>query len=127
MSASGLPWLSARICSADGRIKRAAHIPQQERAGIAVDQAVHLQLSDVLKLGAGLARGEHDADWLGQQAPGDECQRQRLRLIEPLHVINDTQQRTTLDILGEQGQHPQQTRKRSGGGPGVTPNRVFRA
>ena len=96
---------------ADGRIERTRHIPQQEGAGIAVDQAGYLQLGNVLKLSAGLARREHDADRLRQQATGDERQRQRRRLIEPLGVIDDAQQRMPLGILCEQAQHPQTNQK----------------
>ena len=45
------------------------------------------------RLVARLAGGEHDPDLLGQQPPGDEGQRQRRRMIEPLRVVDHAQQR----------------------------------
>jgi hypothetical protein len=43
----------------------------------------------VLELSAGYARREHDADRFCQQPTGDERQRQRRRLIEPLSIVDD--------------------------------------
>jgi hypothetical protein len=68
---------------------------------------VHLQLAQVLKLLAGLACGEHDPNRIGEQASGDERQRQRRGLIEPLRVIDHAQQRTVLGHLREQTEHGQ--------------------
>ena len=59
------------------------------------------------KLLAGLARGEHDRNRLRQQATCDKRQGQRRRLIQPLRVIDHTQQRTLLGHLREQAQHRQ--------------------
>ena len=65
----------------------------------------------MLKLLAGLPRGEHNPDPLGQQATRDERQRQRRCLIEPLRVIDHAQQRTLLGYLREQAQDPQPDEK----------------
>jgi hypothetical protein len=60
----------------------------------------------VLKLVARFARGEHDPDRLRKQAPSDKRQRQRRRLINPLSIIHNAQQRTLFSHLRDQAQHP---------------------
>ena len=57
---------------------------------------------------------EADPDRLGQQATGDEGQRQRGGLIQPLRVIDDAQQRTLLADRCEQAQHRQRDEKPQG-------------
>ena len=57
---------------ADPLIQLEPHRRAQQRAGIAIAHALHLQLGQVLKLLARLARGEHDRDRLRQQATRDE-------------------------------------------------------
>ena len=79
----------------------------QQRAGIPIPHANHLQLGHVQKLLAGLARGEHDRNRLRQQATCNKRQGQRRRPIQPLRVIDHTQQRTLLGHLREQTQHRQ--------------------
>ena len=70
---------------------------------------------------ARLARGEHDPDRLRQQATGDEGQRQRRGLIQPLRVVDDTQQRTLLGHLREQAQHRQPDEEPIRGSAGAQP------
>ena len=106
-NASGLPARLRDDPVAHPLVQHEPHRRAQQRARVAVAQAVHLQLGQVLKLLARLARGEHDPDRLGQQAPGHEGQRQRRGVIQPLRVIDDAQQRTLLGHLREQAQHRQ--------------------
>ena len=87
----------------------------QQRAGIAVAHPTHLEVGDVLEVFARLARSEHDPDRLGEEATGDEGQRQRRGVIEPLCVIDDAQERTSLRSLREQAQHPQPDQEPVGG------------
>ena len=91
----------------DPLIEFEPHRRAQQRAGILIPHAIHLQLGHVQKLLAGLARGEHDRHRLRQQATCDERQGQRRRVIQPLRVIDHTQQRTLLGHLREQTQRRQ--------------------
>ena len=102
-----------------------AHGRAQQRAGVAVDEAAHLELRQVPKLLARLTRGEHEPDRLGQQTARDERERERRGLIQPLRVVHDAQQRALLGRVGEQAEHgeadqeairrgPRSGRRRSG-------------
>ena len=93
----------------------------EQRTGIAVVQATHLQLGDVPKLLASLTRSEHDPNGLGQQTPSHERERQRRGLIQPLRVIHDTQQGPLLSHLREQAQHPQTDEEPIRDGAGAQP------
>jgi hypothetical protein len=84
-----------------------SHCQSEQRTGVAVAHAAHLQLWDALKLLARLARREHHADRLRHQATGNEGQRQRGGLIQPLGVIHETEERTLFSHLREQAQHRQ--------------------
>src|SRR5512144_2502419 len=61
----------------------------------------------MLKLLVPLARREHDSDRLCGKSTGDEGQRERGCLVEPLRVIDCTQQRALLGDIREQAQDPQ--------------------
>ena len=87
------------------------HGRAQQRAGVAVAHTLHLQLGHMPKLLARLPGAEHDPDRLRQQATGDEGQRQPRGLIQPLRVIDDTQQRALLGHRREQAQHRQPDEK----------------
>ena len=52
---------------------------------------------------AGLARGEHEPDRLGQQPSGDEGERERRRLIQPLRVVDDAEQGTSFGHFARPG------------------------
>ena len=106
-SASGFPRVSAMIRSRtrSSRWNRTAE-PSSARAS-PLRRPCTSSSGDVLELLAGLARGEHDADRLRQQAAGDERERQRRRVIQPLRVVDDAQQRTLLGRLRDQAQHRQ--------------------
>ena len=75
--------------------------------GVAVAHAAHLEPADVHKRLACLPRSEHNPDRIGHHAPGHKGQRESRRLIQPLCVIDDTQQRTFLGDLREQAQDSQ--------------------
>jgi hypothetical protein len=63
-------------------------------------------------------RGAHDRDRLGEQAAGNEPQDLRRGVVEPLPVVDDTDQRLLLGDLGDQrqrGQPHQEPVRRSAG------------
>jgi hypothetical protein len=105
----------------DSLIQFEPHCRAQQRAGVAVAHAVHLQLGHVSKLLARLARAEHEPHRLRQQATCNKRQGQRRGLIQPLRVIDDTQQRTLLGHLREQTQHRQPDEKPIRGFTGAQP------
>ena len=92
---------------ADPLVELESHRRAEQRAGVAVAHAAHLELGDVLELLARLACGEDDPDRLRQQATGDEGERQRRRLVEPLRVVDDAQQRPIVGRLRDQAQDRQ--------------------
>ena len=73
-----------------------------EQQGVAGDAAepVERQLLD----SGGLRRGQQQHDALGAEAPGDEAQRVRRLLIEPLQVVDEHEQRSRAGVLAEQGE-----------------------
>jgi len=91
---------------ADALIQPKPHRGGQHRASVAVAQTADLETGNVLKLLARFSRREHDPNRLRKQAPSDKRQRQRRRLIKPLRVIHNTQQRTRISHLRDQAQHP---------------------
>ena len=111
----------------DSLVQVEAHRRAEQRAGVPVAHAVHLQLGDVLELLARLARGEHDPDRLRQQAAGDEGERQRRRVIEPLRVIDDTQQRTLSAASENRLKTAKPARNRSTAAPALSPNAISSA
>jgi hypothetical protein len=88
-----------------------SHDRAEQRTGVAVDQAVHLQLRHIRQRLARLPLSEHDPDRFSHEATRDEGQRQRRRLIEPLRVIDHAQQRTHIGHFSEQAQHRQPNEK----------------
>ena len=102
----------------DPLVELESHRRAEQRAGVPVAHAAHLQLGDVLELLARLACGEHDPDRLRQQATGDEGERQRRRLVEPLRVVDDAQQRPIARPPPRPGSGPPGPR---GTGPGRLP------
>ena len=86
-------------------VQREPHRRAQQRAGVAVDEAAHLEVRHVPKLLAGLPCREHEPDRLGQQPASDERERQRRGPIQPLRVVDDAQQRTLLGHFGHQAEH----------------------
>jgi len=94
---------------ANGGIKRAGHVGQQQRASIAVTEAADGQLGEPRQnvIAGPRPRGAHDRDPLGEEAPGDEPQDLRRSVVDPLRVIDDTGQRLLLGDLGEQRERRQ--------------------
>jgi hypothetical protein len=105
----------------DPRVQLEPHGRAQQRAGIAVAHTVHLQLGHVPKFLAQLAGSEHDPDRLRQEATGDERERQHRRLIQPLGVIDDAQERSLLGHHREQAQHRQPDEEPIRGSAGAQP------
>ena len=100
-------------------IQHEAHRRAQERPRVAVAKTFHLELGQVPKLLARLTFGEDDPHRFGQQSPSHECQRQGRRLVQPLRVIDDAQQRMLLRHLREQAQHRQPDQERIRGRAGA--------
>ena len=92
-------------------VQREPHRRAQQRAGITVDEAVHLEIRHVPKLLARLPCCEHEPHRLGQQPASDERERQRRGLIQPLRVVDDAEQGTLLSHLRDQAQDPQADEK----------------
>jgi hypothetical protein len=65
-------------------------------------------------LGAG---GEHQGDRFGHQPAGDESERLHRDLVEPLGVVDDTQQWLLVSGSRQQVQHGQADEEPFGGGP----------
>jgi hypothetical protein len=84
-------------------------------------QPVYLQLGNVLKLLPAFTGREHDRDRLRLQATSDEGQRQRRRLIEPLSIVHDAEQRTVIAHLRHQAQNTQPGEEPIRGRAGASP------
>ena len=91
---------------ADRRIQRPVHALEQQRARVAVAEPVDGQLGkpgeDVVA--DARARGAHERDPLGEEAAGDEAEHLRRRVVEPLRVVDDADERLLLGDLGKQRQ-----------------------
>jgi hypothetical protein len=59
-----------------------------------------------------LARGEHERDLLRQQAASDERKRPRRRMVPPMRVVNNSQERPLLGRLGQQAEDGQSNQER---------------
>jgi hypothetical protein len=70
---------------------------------------------------------EHDPDWIGQQTPSYEGECQRRRVVQPLGVIDDTQQRTLIGSFGDQAQHRQPNEERIRDGADAQTEQISRA
>ena len=64
-----------------------------------------------------MSRREQQSDRLGHQPPGDERERQRRRLVQPLGIVDHTQKRTLFGDLGQQPEYPQAHQKPIGRRP----------
>ena len=120
-SASGFPSCLREDPVADPPVQREPHRRAQQRAGITVDEAVHLEIRQVPKLLARLPCCEHEPHRLGQQPASDERERQRRGLIQPLRVVDDAEQGTLLGHLGDQAQHGQADEEPVRGGARAEP------
>ena len=104
---------------ADAGVQRTGHAGQQQRASIAVTEALDVELGEPREnvIVGPRPRGAHDRDPLGEKAPGNEPQDLRRSLVEPLRVIDETDQRLLLGDLCEQRQrgesHQEPVRRRA--------------
>jgi hypothetical protein len=69
-----------------------------------------------------VADGEHERHLLRRHSPRDEGEDLRGRLVQPLRVVDQAQQRRLLGDLGQQVQVASPTRNRSGAVPSRCPN-----
>ena len=75
---------------------------------------------------ARLPRGEHEHDLLRQQAASHERERPRRRMVQPLRVIDNSQQRPLLGRLGQQAEDRQSKQERIRRGVGGVRNQSER-
>ena len=68
---------------------------------------------------ARFAHREHQRHRFGEQSPGDEGQCLRGRPVEPLGVVDQTDQRLLIGGLGQQAEHGQPDEEAVGGGGGA--------
>ena len=86
-------------------------------------QGLDVELRQSRERVAQLPRREHERDLLRQQAAGHERKHPRRRTIEPLRVVDDTQQRLLLGSLGQQAEDRQSDQERVRSRPGTEPER----
>jgi hypothetical protein len=92
--------MRSRTCSSNRN--RTAEVSS---ARVAVAQTPDRELGQGPERLARVADPEHQPHGLGQQATGDEHERQRRSPIQPLRVVDDAQQRTLPGHLRQQAQH----------------------
>jgi hypothetical protein len=92
-------------------IQAESHRRAQQVSSVAIRQAPNLEFGHLTKLLTRVTRCKHQHDRLRQQAPGDECKRQRGLVIEPLRIVHDAEQRALVRSLREQAQHRQPDQK----------------
>ncbi|HWD76182.1 MAG TPA: hypothetical protein VG371_13655 [Solirubrobacteraceae bacterium] len=73
-----------------------------------------------------LARGEHERDLLRQQAASHERKRPRRRVVQPVRVVDTSQERTLLGRLGQQAEDRQSNQERIRRGVGGVRNQSER-
>ena len=90
-------------------IQRAAQRRLQQRACVSVAQAADRQLRQAPEplVRPARARREDQGDRLGQQPAGDERERLRRGLVQPLRVVDQADQRPLLGDIGQQAQYRQ--------------------
>jgi hypothetical protein len=102
-------------------VQRETHRRAQQFTRLAVTQAHHRKNGQGRELIARLAGREYEADGFGQQATGDEREGLHRTLIQPLRVVDNTEDRTRLSRLRQHAQHGQadeeQTRSVTGTPP----------
>ena len=122
-SASGLPRVSATICSRTRSSSRpATTVASSALASSAEPAQAQLRQPAELAPRARFALDEHDRDGFGEQAAGDEPEHLRGGVVEPLQVVDDAQQRLLSATSASSVSVARPTRKRSGGAPAARPN-----
>ena len=122
-SASGFPRVSTTIRSSTRSSSASRQDGLQQRPRIAMPQGPDVELRKARERVAQLARREHERDLLRQQAASHERKRPRRRAIEPLRVIDNTQERPLLGGLGQQAEDRQSDQERIRGRPGAESER----
>ena len=103
-------------------IQHEPHRRAQQRPRVAVAQTPHLQLGDRAELSPGSRAANTIPTRSANRRRATNAKRQRRRLIQPLRVIDHTQQRTLLRHLRQQTQHPQPNEEPIRRGPSLSPN-----
>jgi hypothetical protein len=96
---------------ADRRLQQGARVVVRQPLDHELRQAVQRQVV------ARLADREDQAHGLREQAPRDEGERLRRRLVLPLRVVDDADQRALLGHLGQEAQHGEPDEEAVGGRP----------
>ena len=94
---------------ADALVEPAGDHRRQQRARVLVAEPFEPQLRQARQLAllARLADAEHDRHRLGEQPARHEPEHLRRRLVEPLEVVHETQQRLLLGDLRQQAERRQ--------------------
>ena len=102
---------------ADALVEPAGHGRRQQRSRVLVAEPFEPQLRQARDVAviARLADGEHDRHPLGEQPARHESEHLLRGIVEPLEIVDETQQRLLLGQLREQVSVARPTRKRSGG------------
>ena len=119
-SASGLPWLSARMRSrTPGSSAPGTDVSRSPPASRLLSPCTtKLREPGQDGLLVGLADGEHHGHGFDPQPAGDELQRLHRRPVQPLGVVHDAEQGLFLGDLAEQGQDGQPHQEAVGRGAG---------
>ena len=96
----------------------------QQRPRIRLARPLDQELREPRELLAGHTRREDQAERLRSQPTGDEGQDLTRRLVQPLLVVDQAQQRLLLGHLRQQAQVASPTRNGSGAGPAARPKTV---
>ena len=106
-SASGLPCVSATIRSRTrSSIRPGMTVASRARASASPRPVSHSSGRSASRRSAlGSRTREEQRDRLGQQPPGDEAERLRGGVVEPLQVVHAAQQRLLLGGRGQQAEH----------------------
>ena len=97
----------------------------QQRAGVPMAQRLDVKLRPATERPDRLSRREDHRDPLGQEAAGDEREHARRRVVEPLRVVDDTQEGLVLGRLRQQVENRQPDQERIRRPPGVQPECNF--
>ena len=84
----------------------------QQRPCISMPQGRDVKLRQAPERVVDLARGEHERDLLRQQAASHERKRPRRRVVQPMCVINNREERPLLGRLGQQAEDRQSDQER---------------
>ena len=114
---------------ADRGVERTVDVVEQQRARVAVAEPVDPELGQPAEdvVAHARARREHERDPLGEEPARDETEDLRRRVVEPLRVVDDADERLLLGDLGEQRQRGEPHQEAVGRRAGARPNTVASA